>query len=107
MCVCVCVFMNLQKPVKVLINAVYTKGREACSAHFTYGVSVCVYSGRRHVTCQYTYTYYFLIFILAKLVFKLELSKCVYCTLEVYTGADIQPKVFVQILLRYFHKHFL
>lgn len=30
--------------------------------------------------------------ILAKLVFKLDLSKYVYCTLEVYTGADIQPK---------------
>lgn len=38
------------------------------------------------------YTDYFLIFIIAKLVFKLELSKYVYCTLELYTGADIQPK---------------
>lgn len=78
--------MKLQ-PVKVLNGVVHTKGNEACSAHF-----ICVYSGKWHVTCQ-LYTYYFLIFILAKLVFKLELSKYVYCTLEVYTGAHVQPKV--------------
>lgn len=45
----------------------------------------------------------FFIFILAKLVFKLELLKYVYCTpVEVYTGVHIQPKVCTD-----FHKHFL
>lgn len=43
----------------------------------------------------------------SQIVFKLELSKYVYCTLKVYTGGDTQPKVFVQILLRYFLRHFL
>lgn len=56
-------------------SAVDRKGRDAC------GVSACVW-----------YTNYFLYPFLAKLVFKLDLSKYVYCTLEVYTGADIQPK---------------
>lgn len=58
--------------------------REACSAHFTCGLSRCVHSE----TCRW-YTDYFLIFNLAKLVFKLDLSKYIYIVHQRYIQEQI------------------
>lgn len=66
----------------------------------------------KHVGSQSVYTdlsamnMLFLISIVAKLVFKLELPKYIYGTLEVYTGADIQPKSLYRFSSDIF-RHFL
>lgn len=90
----VCVFMKLQQTCKSASSCCLYKGKRSMLSSFR----VC--------TAEHSRWYIYILFfdiIVAKLVFKLELSKYVYCTLvEVYTGAHIQPKVCTD-----FHKHFL